>query len=89
MNIYYYKLGIDIKRFFKEIGGMFLPASGVCFIGFSLEHFFVTQENYIFIIKTFLYSTLFICIMHRFALNKYEKNLLQEVINFFIKHIKI
>jgi O-antigen/teichoic acid export membrane protein len=88
LNIYYSKIGIDIKSFFKNIIFMAPPALIVCLTGFAVERFFLTADVYALAGKIILFSALFFALMYKFAFNQYEKNLFLTPAFYIINRIK-
>jgi len=85
MNIYYSKIGINIKLFFKNILKMALPVIIICLSGFAVEYFYPSPCIYIFAAKIIVYSSIFCVIMYKFAFNDYEKNLIKTSFEFMKK----
>jgi len=86
MNVYYSKIGINIRLFFKNILTMALPVIIFCLTGFAFEHFCPSPHIYVFAVKIILYSLIFFVIMHKFAFNDYEKNLVKTSFKFIKKN---
>ncbi|MCF8273429.1 MAG: oligosaccharide flippase family protein [Flavobacteriaceae bacterium] len=85
MNYYYYKvIKLNILRFFKELfNKTIISLFFVIIIGFVIN--IIPGENWFnFIIKAILYSIVFAIVFYYFAINKYEKELIN---NSFIKKI--
>lgn len=77
MNIYYQKKqGIDIAKFWREIGKMlFAPAvfTIICLVLFS---YFNYQNTLVLILGIIIFSILFIPLLWKFSMNEYERQLL-------------
>lgn len=80
MNIYYYKIGINIRDVWKNMLSILsiymLPMA--FFIG--LEHYFQIEGWTKLICSILLYSTLSFILMYYFVMNKYEKELIESAI---------
>lgn len=80
INMYYYRIGIDVIQFFKEIARLSLPvflagAGGYFFVGA-----FPMNGWDSFLIGVLLYSGLYILLLWFFGLNQYEKQLIQSMV---------
>lgn len=73
---YYYKVGINIPLFWRNILSMSTPVIFVIFIG-NLINYVIKVDTLIFmLIKIIVCSLLFIGLMYFGGMNKYEKNLM-------------
>ena len=77
MNIYYAKLGLDVKNFFKEIIKMTLPLfifAALCYIiNIKIKTFSIALLG----IKILVYTCAFALICYFISFNDYERNLIK------------
>ena len=76
MNWYYYNVtGIDIGRFWREIGRISLVIAVMTIIGYNLFNTMLSNFNKItFAISILIYSVVYIIVIFCFAMNSEEKN---------------
>lgn len=73
-NIYYHRVGIRLKLFFKEVLYGILPAGIVSFIGgLIVRNAFASGTWITFGIKVFIYSAIYLVILSLIGLNSKEK----------------
>lgn len=78
MNIYYKKkMNIDVFNYWKEIGRISFPILILIVLGFFLNELFVGNSILILGFKIALFSFLYICVIWKYSMNEYEKNLLR------------
>lgn len=78
INIYYYKkINIDIPGFWKNIGGMSIPAIISLLLSSSISSFIEVDGPGIIIIKGLIFILIFASSMWSIGMNEYEKNLLK------------
>ncbi len=89
MNIYYHKrVGLDIIRFWKEIGKMSIVPIITLIIGYLIIKRIEIKTIASFIQAALCFSLFYIPLFWVFALNQYEKNLLSAPIKAIFKTIK-
>uniref|UniRef100_UPI004047BDB5 lipopolysaccharide biosynthesis protein n=1 Tax=Mariniflexile sp. TaxID=1979402 RepID=UPI004047BDB5 len=82
MNYYYHKvIGLNIWRFFKELfNKTILSLLFVIIIGIAIKN--IPGENWFnFILKSLLYSIVFALVFYHFAINNYEKDLINKTVS--------
>ncbi len=86
MNIYYYKkANINIPKFWKNIFKMSIPII-IIFIPTLLINNIYPSSNIIFIgVKILLYTLIYSILLWLFALNDYEKSLIQKPVSKILK----
>lgn len=89
MNIYYYKVtGIDIPRFWKNIGKMAVVPGTMMVLGIMIKSFLEIQSWWQFLVGVILYSCIYAIMMYMFALNDYEKDVFRKPIFKFFDFVK-
>lgn len=79
MNLYYKKIGLALKNYFKNVLKI-IPVFVLMFlIGLAGEKFFITQSLAIFLVKIILFILLFLAAFYFGFMNAYEKNLLKSL----------
>ena len=82
MNYYYAKyIGLDIKRFWKEIFKIFLPTVGCMFLGMFLNYISLPNQIIDLGIKIIIYASIYLVAVWLFAMNNYEKDLVMGPVN--------
>lgn len=80
MNIYYARvIGIDIKRFWYEIGKIFIVVIFCLIGGIALRQILFSSILLDFLIKVVCYFLLYCCMTWKFAFNAYEKSLIVQI----------
>jgi len=75
INIYYEKkIGLEIRKFFKQILLMSAPIFAVGIASYFLNTLMITEKLYILIPKIFVFIILYFLVVSRFAFNQYEKD---------------
>lgn len=82
MNVYYYKVtGLDIPRFWVNIGKMSLIPALFIFIGYILiNRILVIRSITSFLIGVCIYSILYVLFTWSMSMNNYERNLFSDLI---------
>jgi O-antigen/teichoic acid export membrane protein len=85
MNYYYYKkIHIDIPGFWNNIFKMSPPILLINFFTFSLQRLFTLTTSWFFLlVQIVVFTFLFIVVVYKWSLNKYEKDLISSVISRF------
>ena len=85
MNYYYYKkIHIDIPGFWNNIFKMSLPIILINFFIFLLQRLFTLTTSWVFLfLQIVVFTSLFIAVVYKWSLNKYEKDLISNVISRF------
>lgn len=79
LNIYYHKkVGINIIKFWKNILKMSIPVAIVVCFGIILNNIIVSNTAVLLGIKILLYSLIYCLMMWKFAMNGYERDLIQK-----------
>lgn len=82
MNIYYYKIiHINIPEFWKQIFIMTIPVSIALGISLFINRFVVGSGYTCILIKSFIFTSVYIPLMWFMGMNKYEKRLFVSPIN--------
>ena len=76
MNFYYSKIGIEMKRYYKEVGILFVPMIIIGIVGFVLKSFVIVTSIVDILIFSMVISVFYAVIMYFFFLNKSEKNMI-------------
>ena len=80
--VYYHVLKVDIWRFFKECHiKMAIPLTITFLLGILMQYYFPVDKLILFILKAFLLSCFYLCLMWSLALNDYEKALFKDIVN--------
>ena len=86
MNIYYYKkIHIDIPRFWKEIFKMTIPVVITFIIGIIAYKITMPTNILVYGIEIIVYTLMYMVLMWKFAMNKYERELFEKPIKKFLK----
>ena len=87
MNMYYYKVtGLNIPLFWRNILKMAIVPSGMIVGGLILNKIFVVDNWLSFLVGVILFIGVYVLLMYRFSLNKYEKELFSEPVKRIFKH---
>lgn len=91
MNLYYYyKIGINIPLFWKNIFSISIPVILSLLLGYGINIFIQSNNLILILLKIVLFSVAYVVFNWIFALNQYEKNIFISVLNkiksFFIKN---
>lgn len=79
MNLYYKKIGLALKNYFKNLLKI-IPVFALMFlIGLAGEKFFINQSLAVFLVKIVLFILLFLAAFYFGFMNAYEKNLLKSL----------
>lgn len=79
MNLYYKKIGLALKNYFKNVLKI-IPVFALMFlIGLAGEKFFINQSLAVFLVKIILFILLFLTAFYFAFMNAYEKNLLKSL----------
>ena len=79
MNLYYKKIGLALKNYFKNVLKI-IPVFALMFlIGLAGEKFFINQSLAVFLVKIVLFILLFLAAFYFGFMNAYEKNLLKSL----------
>lgn len=88
MNYYYYKVtGIDIPKFWKNIGKMAIIPSIMLSIGLYILSFVEINGWVPFLIAVALYTSIYAIAMYKFTLNNYEKDIIRRPVNKILKKV--
>lgn len=77
MNIYYAKIGLNIKKFFTEIIKMIIPLFFFAVLCYFINRQILTSSIWILGIKIFVYTIIFAIITYFASFNAYEKGLIK------------
>lgn len=75
-NYYYYKIGIDVFRYIKNIFKLGIMVILSVLLGFLMKNFWEINSILTMLLQIIIFMILFTCIHWVFSLNNYEKNLL-------------
>lgn len=79
MNIYYhYKIGINIKDFWKQTSRIFIFAGVSALLGYCVSCIPTGTHVIFFVVKIILYMSIYTIIMWKFVMNEYEKGLIMK-----------
>ncbi len=88
MNIYYYKaIHLNIPKFWREIVTMSLPIliiDGIVYL--IVEQITIAQTWGYFLLQVIVFSILYLFVIYKWGINRYEKSILSNVLPKFIKH---
>lgn len=73
---YYYKTGIDIPLFWKNIGKMAIVPLGMLICGLWMQKYVALTSWAEFFLAVVAYSAVYLVLMYRFTFNTYEKELI-------------
>ena len=75
INIYYQKkIGLEIKKFFKEILFMSWPIFAVGIASYFINNLVYTENIFILLSKILVFILIYFVIVAKFSFNKYEKD---------------
>lgn len=82
LNVYYQrKQGIDIVRFWREIGRMSVVPVLCLVVGLVLTHFFPINNNVVALLSgIIIFSVVYLPLFYRFSMNAYERQLCVNVV---------
>lgn len=91
MNWFYkVKSGIEIKRFWIEVGKTYIIPIIMCIVFCIISRYINFYNLKLFFIGIIIYTFIYILLLWKFVLNKYEKNLiLQPIIKIYNKIYKV
>lgn len=75
MNIYYYKIGLAVMRFIKNVLQMSPAVLLAVLWGVLVQLVWPCRSLWAFLIQGFLFSVIFVVFSWKMAMNEYEKNL--------------
>lgn len=82
MNCYYLKvMKLNIALFWKNIGKITIGIFIITIIAYGINVFTSYENNIIFIIKLFVYTVIYVCIMYRFFMNTEEKSKIKNIVH--------
>lgn len=82
MNWYYAKVtGLDIARFWREIGRISIGVIGVTVFGYTINFMLQSVSTMIFVIKIIVYSIMYYFIMYKFFMNSNEREKVHKIIS--------
>lgn len=77
MNWYYNKKsGINIFRFWKEVGSIFIYPFILCIGMLIVSNYINLYNSLILVLFIFIYTIIYCILIWKFSMNKYEKNLI-------------
>lgn len=80
MNWFYYKkIHLNIPKFWKEIALMTIPIIVCMFLGLGLKNLWPITTNWILLIQVLIYCIVYFVVMYFFAMNDYEKSMVNKV----------
>lgn len=79
MNLYYKKIGLALKKYFKNVLKIVPVFLIMFFIGLAGESFFGNTNLFFFLIKITVFILLFLILFYFSFMNGYEKNLLKSL----------
>lgn len=86
MNWYYWKkTGLDMKRFWKEVGKIYAIPSGMCFVTLIIGNWIDFYKIGYMISGIILYTIIYCVLNWKFVLNNYEKALVNEPVKQILK----
>lgn len=89
MNIYYYKVtGINIPLFWKHILKMAVIPTVMTIFGIYVNEKCIIKSWGSFLIAGVIFTAIYIILMYKFVLNKYEKNIFIEPLQRLLKKIE-
>lgn len=84
MNIYYHKkIGLDIPNFWKSILKMLIPITILFVISYFINNTILCESWIKLLLKISLYTIMYFILVYYVAMNNYEKNLVNKLINKF------
>lgn len=87
MNMYYYKVtGLNIPLFWRNILKMAIVPAGMMVVGLILNKIYVVDNWLSFLVGVILFVGVYVLLMYRFSLNKYEKELFSAPVKRIFKH---
>lgn len=76
MNWYYWKkTGLEIWRFWKELGQLYIIPSAMCFVTLFISRYINFYRISVLLIGIVMYTIIYCVTAWLFTMNKYEKNL--------------
>ena len=79
MNLYYKKIGLALKKYFKNVFKILPVCLIMFFIGFAVESCFKNQTLILFLVKIILFILSFLMLFYFTFMNEYEKNLIKSL----------
>ena len=80
MNWYYYRIGLDLRKFFKDLWPVFLGSIGVLTGLAVMWRFWPVQTNWpSFILHGLVVVAVYASVMLAWVLNRFEKDILKEI----------
>ncbi|KAB7671721.1 oligosaccharide flippase family protein [Bacillus sp. B1-b2] len=76
MNFYYFKIGLEMKRYYKEVGILFVPMAIIGLVGFLLKTFITVTSLADILLFAIIISLIYLLMMYFLFLNKSEKNII-------------
>ena len=81
MNVYYFKVGINIPQFWKSIGKMAIIPIIMSLLGVYVVPYCNINGWRIFFVAVIIYSLMYAFLMYIFVLNDYEKDIIRKPVN--------
>ena len=89
MNWYYWKkIGLEIPRFWKRVGHIFVIPIILCVTAFVAFSFIIINNWYLLLLFIAIYTLLFVLLNWTFVMNDYEKDIVREPIRKIKQKIK-
>lgn len=85
INFYYHRIGLNVSRFFYEIGKLALVVIIAGAIGYVGVRWYEPSSWGTFVIGVVAYAMLYALLLWLFGMNAYEKNLVRSGIKYFRK----
>lgn len=78
--IYWKRIGLDILKFWKEIGKIFIPSLIIFIIGFIAFQQFSNKNIFLLSLHIIFFTLVYFPAIYYFSMNFYEKNLIKSFI---------
>lgn len=80
MNWYYIKVtGLDIKRFWQEIGRIAVVVAAAAVIGYTANSWLYSENILAFAVKILVYTAFYLAALYKYCLNEDEREKVQDV----------
>lgn len=81
MNWYYHsRTGLDMIRFWKEVGIVYLIPVGLCMVSLFLSNFVDMNHLWVMFVGILVYTTIYCLLCWKFTMNEYEKGLFRGLL---------
>jgi len=79
MNVYYWYIGIDVLRFWGDIGKVFFPVFVLSIVAFIIKHYFHNEYLFALICEMLVFTIVIIGYSYFYVMNRYEMDIVNTI----------